>query len=64
MKRFLERLIPPLVCCAAFVVHAVDVHMIEQTAAGGVTNIVRETIAGTGTNVVSSAAPAIADYLF
>ena len=64
MKRFLERLIPPLVCCAAFAVHAVDVHMIEQTAAGGETNIVRETIAGTGTNVVSSAAPAIADYLF
>ena len=64
MKRFLERLIPPLVCCAALAVQAVDVHMIEQAAAGGVINTFSERIAGTGTNVVSSAAPTISDYLF
>ena len=64
MKRFLRAFVPPLACCAALSAQAEDVHLVEQTAAGGTTNVIRTMEAGTGTNSVSLAAPSIDNFLF
>lgn len=64
MKRFLKRMILPLVCCAAIAAQAVDVYVTEQTSAGGTVTELKQTVAATGVEFTTQIAPDIDGYIF